>query len=167
MPSKALRRRILNFIQRIPRVFALIFYVYRFFQPKYTVGVIGIIVNEKGEVLLVEHVFHPERPWGMPGGWIGRNEDPAAAVKREIREELSMDVSIKQLLHTAKTQRNHLDVAYLCEPQGEVGTLSYELLNYRWTKFEDLPTLYKFHTEALEEAKRIFSKQSTHQDVSS
>ena len=44
----------------------------------------------QGQVLLVEHVFHPYAPWGLPGGWIDRNESPSqTAVIRELQEELN------------------------------------------------------------------------------
>lgn len=72
--------------------------------PRQHVGVVGVLFNEAGQVLLVEHVFRPHFPWGLPGGWIGRGEDPAAAVQREFGEELGLEIVVKQLL--------------LCRPQG-------------------------------------------------
>jgi ADP-ribose pyrophosphatase YjhB (NUDIX family) len=128
------------------------YYTYRFFQPKYSVGVIGVVLNQASEVLLVEHVFHPRIPWGLPGGWIGFNEDPGVAVIREFREELNLEISIAALLLTRRTQYNHLDIAYLCELHSDVGELSYELLAFKWFSRDDLPQLHKFHYEAISAA---------------
>jgi len=74
------------------------------FIPRQHVGAVGAIFNDKGQVLLLEHVFRPQFPWGLPGGWLNRGEDPAHAVVRELKEELGLAVEIKQLL--------------LCLPQG-------------------------------------------------
>lgn len=147
-----LRRHLATLIRRIPKLMLIPYYTYRFFQPKYSVGVVGVIMNENHEILIVEHVFHPRLPWGLPGGWINFNEDPAEAVSREIREELSLHVEVKQLLLVTRTQFNHLDMAYLCLPDGKIGKISYELLDYRWCKRADLPRLHKFHAQAVEKA---------------
>ena len=44
-----------------------------------------------GEVLLVRHTYGPETRWELPGGGVKRREEPAAAVRREAREELGFD----------------------------------------------------------------------------
>jgi len=73
--------------------------------PQNHVGAVGAIFNNAGQVLLVEHVFRPDYPWGLPGGWVNRGENPAYTVQREIKEELNLTVEVKKLL--------------LCEPQGD------------------------------------------------
>lgn len=35
-------------------------------QSKFLVAVLGVITNEKGQVLLLKHVYRSE-PWGIPG----------------------------------------------------------------------------------------------------
>jgi ADP-ribose pyrophosphatase YjhB (NUDIX family) len=96
--------RLASWLQR----FALLRWVLRLgvqlFVPRQHVGAVGAVFNQAGQVLLVEHVFRPNFPWGLPGGWIGRGEDPAKAVEREFREELDLQVNAEQLL--------------ICEPQG-------------------------------------------------
>ena len=72
--------------------------------PQNHVGAVGAIFNEAGQVLLVEHVFRLDYPWGLPGGWVNRGENPAYTVQREIKEELNLTIEVKKLL--------------LCEPQG-------------------------------------------------
>jgi 8-oxo-dGTP diphosphatase len=154
-----LRRNLATFIRRIPTLMLIPYYTYRLFQPKYSIGVVGVIMNDAHEILIVEHVFHPRRPWGLPGGWINFNEDPAEAVAREIREELGLTVAVNKLLLMVRTQFNHLDIAYLCLPQGEIGNISYELLGYRWCKRQDLPLLHRFHADAVEVAFAILDKE--------
>lgn len=146
------RQQFANTIRRIPLLMRIPYFMYRLIQPKYSIGVVGVVINPAQEVLLVEHVFHPHLPWGLPGGWIGFNEDPMKTVAREIEEELGLPVLVEALLLTERTQYQHLDFAYLCAPNGEVVSLSYELLGYGWYKRHNLPCLAPFHYRAIEAA---------------
>jgi 8-oxo-dGTP pyrophosphatase MutT (NUDIX family) len=49
----------------------------------------ALIRNEEGRVLLVQHV---EGPWQLPGGAIDPDERPEDALRRECREEASIEV---------------------------------------------------------------------------
>lgn len=147
-----LRQQLARIVRRIPKLMLIPYYTYRFFQPKYSIGVVGVVINKHQQVLLVEHVFHPKLPWGLPGGWIGFNENPETTIAREILEELELRVTVKHLLLIQRTKYHHIDIAYLCEPQGEIGTVSYELLKYSWVSRSDLPVLHTFHYEAIEAA---------------
>ena len=145
----AFRQHVARLVRNLPGLMQILYYVHRFIQPKYSAGVIGVVINDDGKILLVEHVFHPHFPWGLPGGWIGLNEDPQQAIKRELLEELQLNVTIQQMILCRRTQYNHLDIAFLCEPENAIGDLSYELLTYDWHTPDNLPHLYSFHREAI------------------
>jgi ADP-ribose pyrophosphatase YjhB (NUDIX family) len=98
------KRQLAGWFRRFPVLRWLLAFGVRLLVPRHYVGAVGAIVNDAGQVLLIEHVFRPYYPWGLPGGWMERNESPADAVRREIEEELGLAVEIKQLL--------------LCELQG-------------------------------------------------
>lgn len=124
-------------------------------QPRFTVGVIGLLLDETGQrVLLVEHVFHAQCPWGMPGGWIDRGETPEQAVVREFHEETGLRVRVVRPLVVDMRHeiRNHIDLIFLCRLDGESGPirLSYELLGYQWAAVDDLPLLMAVQREAIE-----------------
>jgi len=115
-------------------------------------GAVGILFNEHGEVLLVEHVFHPKTPWGLPGGWVAKQENPAETVHRELFEELSLEVEVGPIILVDMPLKNHVDLAYLCRTNDTVGKLSYELTAFHWFDPKDLPKLLPFHQSAIQKS---------------
>jgi ADP-ribose pyrophosphatase YjhB (NUDIX family) len=61
-------------------------------QTTFTVSVGAVVVNPRGEVLLLDHVIRPGSGWGVPGGFIDAGEQPAEAVRREIMEETGLEI---------------------------------------------------------------------------
>lgn len=100
-----LKRELAGWFKHFPPLRWLLALGVRLWVPRHHVGAVGAIFNDTGQILLVEHIFRPHYPWGLPGGWVERGEDPAKAVRRELEEELKLQVEIKQLL--------------LCERQGD------------------------------------------------
>lgn len=59
-----------------------------------------IIENQKGEILLVRRAVAPKKGfWDLPGGFININEDLEQSVKREIKEELGVEVEVKKIVN--------------------------------------------------------------------
>jgi len=54
-------------------------------------GVSVIVTNLGGDVLLLKHSYGPA-VWSLPGGGLGKGEDPADAARREVREELGVEL---------------------------------------------------------------------------
>jgi ADP-ribose pyrophosphatase YjhB (NUDIX family) len=130
-------------------------------QPKFTAGVVGVVFNAQGQVLLVEHVFHPYAPWGLPGGWIDRNESPSQTAIRELKEELQLTVAAAELLLVEVDFGNHLDFAYLCNTTSPIGILSNELLDYGWYDTNALPKLHRFHYRAINTALEVRARKES------
>jgi ADP-ribose pyrophosphatase YjhB (NUDIX family) len=149
MGEKVLLRRLANLLQSAPWITSSAIRLWRWRQARFSAGVAGVIFNAVGQVLLVEHVFHPHAPWGLPGGWVDRCEDPADALRREMREELALEVTVGPVLLVELDYGNHLDLAYLCFADGRIGKLSSELLNHGWFDIAELPILQKFHYRAI------------------
>lgn len=55
-------------------------------------GVSVIIVNLAGDVLLLKHSYGPA-VWSLPGGGLRKGEDPLLAARREVREELGVELA--------------------------------------------------------------------------
>ena len=145
-------RRVAEVVQRAPWLIYPGRWLWRIRQPHFTAGVVGVVFNAQNQVLLVEHVFHPHNPWGLPGGWVERNENPYETIRRELHEELDLDVEVGPALLVRVSFHDHLDLAYLCSMTGEIGSLSTELLDYRWFDLADMPCLHSFHYDAIQQA---------------
>ncbi len=127
------------------------------FQARFTVGAVGVIFNEHGQLLLLKHVYRTRYAWGLPGGYVSRHEDPAVAVVRELREETGLAISAVCALLVEQSDRpGHLDLAYLCRAVAPADwRLSSEILEYGWFDLEDLPELLGFHRRAIRRARQL------------
>lgn len=147
------KHRISRLLKRLPWIMPVAIRLIQRTRPRFTAGVIGVVQNEKDEVLLVEHVFHVPDAWGLPGGWIERRESPLDALKRELREELGLQVEVLQPLLIQPAYRStHLDIAFVCRAKNDVQHVCAELLDYRWAAPDDLPPMPFFHRAAVEAA---------------
>ncbi|MCI2170437.1 NUDIX domain-containing protein [Schleiferilactobacillus perolens] len=63
-----------------------------------TRGAFGVILNDTGQVLLVRRRDFPL--WDLPGGTLQENELPEIGVRREVREETGLNVTIDHLVGT-------------------------------------------------------------------
>jgi len=156
------KQRIANWVRRAPWSMHLLQMGWRRFgQPWITVGALGAVFNEAGQVLIVEHVFHPHHPWGLPGGWMNRNETPDQTVIRELREETALTVVIDKplIITNSALMPNHLDVAFLCHALPGSVTLSGELLDYCWSDPQHLPPMVTFHQAVIKAA--LAAREST------
>ncbi len=75
----------------------------------FPIPVVCAVIARHGRVLLAQRPAHKHLPlkWEFPGGKVEPGEDPAAAIVREIQEELGCDVRITRplprFLHDYKT----------------------------------------------------------------
>lgn len=110
----------------------------RAIQPKFTVSATAVIVNEAGEVLLLEHVLRPGSGWALPGGFLNSNEKPEDALRREMREEVSLGLEqVKP--YAAQTNRSHVEIFFLARPVGEPVVRSREIIGFKWFSADMLP----------------------------
>jgi 8-oxo-dGTP diphosphatase len=68
--------------------------------PRQTVVVAAAIVVEEGRVLVTQRKAgsHLAGAWEFPGGKVMQGEDPREAVRRELAEELGVDVVAGEIL---------------------------------------------------------------------
>lgn len=87
----------------------------------FKVIVCAIILNEENKIFIARRKkgLQLEGFWEFPGGKLERGEELEAALKREISEELEIDIKITKLLHIKPHQldadNSNLVFFYLCK----------------------------------------------------
>lgn len=108
--------------------------------PRHLMGINLVVLNEQGQILLLKHVFHPYAPWGLPGGWLGRDEDPRDCALRELREETGLTAVLDQVLVLKRSaELSQINAVYLAFAQAGTMQLSSEIMEARWFEPEALP----------------------------
>jgi 8-oxo-dGTP pyrophosphatase MutT (NUDIX family) len=118
---------------------------------KWLVGAVAVMIDENifpPEVLLVEHSYRPKGAWGLPGGSLEstpgdpsrpRDENSAdvvieCALRREIQEELGIDIIVIRLLRidaipyiAEEPGPYRLDFYFRCQPREGFEALRHNL----------------------------------------
>jgi ADP-ribose pyrophosphatase YjhB (NUDIX family) len=144
-------------LMRLPLLHDLMLWGMKLAVPRQRIGVSMIALDEAERVFLLKHVFHPGVPWGLPGGWLGRNEAPATGVLRELYEETGLTAVIGPVVHMAlEEEPTHIAIAYLAQIQPGDLTLSSEILEARWFPIHSLPQpQYLFTEQAIRSAVQL------------
>ncbi|MBP0725650.1 NUDIX domain-containing protein [Bacillus sp. RG28] len=107
-------------------------------ENKIVVVVKGVVLNE-GNILIVQRSIDDEYgggTWECVGGKIEFGEDLESALIREIKEEVSLDVTVNKILYatTFKTNpsRQIVILTYLCGCKNRNVFLSNEHSDYQW-----------------------------------
>jgi ADP-ribose pyrophosphatase YjhB (NUDIX family) len=125
---------------RLPIGRQLLAGVVRAIVPRHRVGVALVVFDAEDRILMLRHVFHPTAPWGVPGGWLDRGEDPAACALRELGEETGLAASLGPLVHLSFEQTPpHVAVAYAAEVISGPLKLSTEIIEAGWFAADGLP----------------------------
>ena len=109
-----------------------------------TVEVVAAIIVRDGRVFATQRGYGAWKDWWeFPGGKTEAGESPEAALVREIREELSADISVDRFLTTVEWDypEFHLRMhCYLCSLRGESLHLN-EHEAARWLGAADLASV--------------------------
>lgn len=119
--------------------------VVRTIAPSFTVGAMCFIERADGRILLVRHVYRNR--WGVPGGLLQRREEPDVGARREVREEVGLDIELlgePRVVVDAEPQR--VDLVYRARPADgadpdAVAPGSPEILEVAWFATDALPEL--------------------------
>ncbi len=104
--------------------------------------VAAAVIIEAGKVLITRRPEHKPQGglWEFPGGKLNPAESPSEALRREIREELALDISVEKIV----------DALYYPYPWGAVLILAYrcriiegvprniEVSEHRWVPLNEL-----------------------------
>jgi mutator protein MutT len=106
-----------------------------------------VIINDKDEVLLIKRAINPHfGKWDIPGGFLENGEDPIEGLKREAKEELSIEIEPLEILTIVVDEYGYvkgdfftLNLFYKCKiSSGEI-KLDSENSDYHWFSKERIP----------------------------
>lgn len=137
--------------RRAPRVLRL--WTIRLTNARFTATAAGIVLDEAGRVLLLKHRFRSGSGWGIPGGFIQVGEQPEEGLRRELHEEIELDLEKAEFV-TARTftKPRQIEIVFRCRSKGAALPRSMEIRKAAWFSLEALP-------EGLPEDQRLLIKR--------
>lgn len=137
-PSRVLTKFFSSIFRYLPGVFRR--RIVRLGQRRFTVTAGAFVFDEQGRILLLEHEFRPDSRWGIPGGFLNKSEHPEEAMRRELREEVALEVGDVKFLF-ARTLRGpgQVEIYFSCKAQNEPKPSSFEIRKAGWFAPDDLP----------------------------
>lgn len=109
--------------------------------------VCAAVIHDKGKILIAQRMenSHQGLKWEFPGGKVEEGESPEAAVIREIKEELNMDIKVTDVfdvVYHTYDDKSLVMVVYNCIYTG--GSIEkIECNDYRWVNIEEMKN-YEF-----------------------
>lgn len=112
----------------------------RLANARFTVTAGGLIFNDAGEVLLLKHRFRTGSGWGLPGGFLEAGEQPIDALRRELREEIGLEVEDIEIFDTRSFKRpQQVEVLFRCRANGSFKPRTMEVERAEWFSLQSLP----------------------------
>jgi ADP-ribose pyrophosphatase YjhB (NUDIX family) len=109
-----------------------------FVQRRNPTPAVGALVEHEGEIILARNASWPEGWFALVTGYLEPEEAPAAAVEREVQEELNLKaVSMTPIGNYIFERKNEVMLCYHVVATGDV-RLSGELVEYRRYKPHEL-----------------------------
>jgi len=112
----------------------------RLSHPQFSVTAGAVITDGRGRVLLLKHRFRPGTGWGMPGGFMAEGEQPEETLRRELREEVQLDVEKVELFTTrAFKVPKQVEIVFTARAIGDTNQLNFEIQKAAWFFPNELP----------------------------
>ncbi|HEV2880400.1 MAG TPA: NUDIX domain-containing protein [Pyrinomonadaceae bacterium] len=111
-------------------------------EPRFMVTVGAIVLDEDGRVLLLQHEFRTGSGWGIPGGFLERGEQPLEALRRELREEVGVELDAPELVRVRTLRRpQQVEIHFRCRVRAgaRAAPRSMEINHVGWFDVAALP----------------------------
>ena len=112
---------------------------------KCNVGEYGVIVNQRGEFLILRLPLNKEftkEMWMFPGGRLNADDQPEFGLQREVLEETGLKIKVISPVHVARWGIENpakYSVFFLCKLVGKQDVkISNEHIESKWIKFSDI-----------------------------
>ena len=112
----------------------------RFTHPRFTVTAGAVIFNDRKQVLLLKHRFRAGSGWGLPGGFLERGEQPIDCLRRELREEIGLELEDVEVFAARSFKKpKQVEVLFRARANANVKPLTMEVERAEWFSLDSLP----------------------------
>ena len=112
----------------------------RLAHARFTVTAGAVIFNDHGEVLLLKHRFRAGSGWGLPGGFMEIGEQPIDALRRELREEIGLELDDVKILAVRSFKKpKQVEVLFRARANADVRSQTMEVERAEWFAVDALP----------------------------
>jgi|ERR1043165_1845357 ADP-ribose pyrophosphatase YjhB (NUDIX family) len=112
----------------------------RMVEPRFTVTAGAVVTDERGRVLVLEHRFRAGSGWGIPGGFLEKGEQPEEALRRELREEIGLELESAEIVFVRALKKpRQIEIIFRCRPKGDIGRNNAEIKSAHWFELDRLP----------------------------
>ena len=112
----------------------------RITNPRFAATAGVVVIDDEGRVLLLKHVFRMGTGWGIPGGFMQAGEQPEAAVRRELREEVGLELESAEVVFVRTLKGTaQIEIVFRGRPKGEARPQSVEVEEAAWFSLQSLP----------------------------
>ncbi len=108
-------------------------------------------------MLLLNHVLRVASGWGLPGGFIDRGEDPVDTIRRELREEVGIELEGPELFRV-RTMGTHIEFIFTAKTNEPGEVLTREIFELAWFRPNELPENFSRQQKQIIDA--VFAKDS-------
>lgn len=108
-----------------------------------TIIVTAAIIVKGNQILIAKRLPSGEQgsKWEFPGGKLRPGEEPAQGLRREIKEELNLDIEVVDIYevvsHQYKEDEQILLLVYLCRPLSDE-IIPLECADFKWVVQNEL-----------------------------
>jgi 8-oxo-dGTP diphosphatase len=120
---------------------AVRYWTLRLINARFTVTAGAIIFNAQGQILLLKHPFRAGSGWGLPGGFLKHGEQPIDALRRELQEEINLEIENVEVFWTRSFKRpRQIEILFIAETSERPQPQSVEVDCAVWFNANELPT---------------------------
>lgn len=112
----------------------------RLTHTRFTVTAGAVIFNDQKQVLLLKHRFRAGSGWGLPGGFLERGEQPIDCLRRELREEIGLELEDVEIFAARSFKKpKQVEVLFRARANASVKSQTIEVERAEWFAVDSLP----------------------------